>query len=83
MCVIKNIILTLIIFISCSSIPTRIDVRLKWIDAIGREVPKNTAVCSKHFHEDDIFTYIKDGTIRRRLRPGAIPTLHFTKEMLR
>ncbi|XP_071575821.1 uncharacterized protein [Temnothorax nylanderi] len=65
-------------------IPKREDVKLKWFDAIGREVSKNRRVCSKHFHEHCIFyTCMKNGNIKRCLRPGAIPTLHLTKEMLR
>ncbi|XP_071653426.1 uncharacterized protein [Temnothorax longispinosus] len=65
-------------------IPKREDVKLKWLDAIGREVSKNRRVRSKHFHEHCIFyTCMKNGSIKRCLRPGAIPTLHLTKEMLR
>ncbi|XP_077272768.1 uncharacterized protein LOC143903183, partial [Temnothorax americanus] len=61
-------------FIFRSSIPKKEDVKLKWFDAIGREVSKNRRVCSKHFHEHCIFyTCMKNGSIKRCSRPGAIP----------
>ncbi|XP_011258303.1 uncharacterized protein LOC105252570 [Camponotus floridanus] len=67
--------------ITFHSIPTQQDLKLKWIDAIGKEVSKYACVCNQHFKDNDImFTGIKKGTIRRRLHFKAVPTLHLTKE---
>jgi len=67
--------------ISYSRIPIRQDVKLKWINVIGKEVSKYACVCNQHFNDNDImFSSITKGIIRRRLHPEAVPTLHLTKE---
>ncbi|XP_077861527.1 THAP domain-containing protein 1-like, partial [Saccoglossus kowalevskii] len=65
--------------VSFHKIPSREQIRLKWIHAIKRDpgkhftISKHTKVCSLHFHEDD-FT-VDQFPINHKLRPNAVPSV--------
>ena len=59
--------------VSFHSFPVEEEIRKRWLVNIRRshfQITKHTKVCSIHFKSDDFV----EGTIRRRLKKGAIPT---------
>ena len=67
--------------ISFHSFPVEEEIRKRWLVNIRRsnfQITKHTKVCSVHFKSD----YFVEGTIRRRLKKGAIPKIfEWNREM--
>lgn len=60
--------------VSFHSFPVAEEIRKRWIINIRRidfQITKHTKVCSVHFKPDDFV----EGTTRRRLKKGAVPTI--------
>ncbi|XP_076286594.1 uncharacterized protein LOC143212105 isoform X2 [Lasioglossum baleicum] len=63
-------------FLFIGSIPTREKVKLKWIAVIGRELHKQSRVCSNHFAEGDFSYKVVGDNVRKCLLPEAVPIIH-------
>ncbi|XP_076299992.1 uncharacterized protein LOC143218599 [Lasioglossum baleicum] len=62
--------------VSFHNIPKREEIKLKWLAVIGREVHKNSRVCSNHFVEGDFFYKVIGDNVKRFLSCKAVPMKH-------
>ena len=61
------------------SIPKNENLRTKWFINIGREVSKNSGVCSQHFESKFIQYKFYGDKVKRFLTPEAVPILLLTQ----
>lgn len=75
--------------VSIHSFPRDTKVRKQWENAVGRlQLPRDARLCSRHFSPDTFEEFdrprlqleLTGTTFKRRLKPGAVPTLFLRKE---
>ncbi|XP_058792243.1 uncharacterized protein LOC131664843 [Phymastichus coffea] len=66
--------------VTLHKIPRDEEMKQKWFIVIGREVNvKYATVCSQHFKQDDFVYKVHGDSIRRFIKPTAVPSLSYIR----